>query len=63
MQAVILEFLDQIIPGKHCLLAGKSYGGYLARGILKARPAQVDGLLSRSAPRRHRTTPNATCCA
>jgi pimeloyl-ACP methyl ester carboxylesterase len=45
MQAVILEFFDKVIPGQHFLLAGKSYGGYLARGILKARPAQVDGLL------------------
>jgi pimeloyl-ACP methyl ester carboxylesterase len=45
MQAVILEFLDRVIPGQHFLLAGKSYGGYLARGILKARPQQVDGLL------------------
>jgi pimeloyl-ACP methyl ester carboxylesterase len=45
MQAVILEFIDKVIPGQHFLIAGKSYGGYLARGILKARPAQVDGLL------------------
>jgi pimeloyl-ACP methyl ester carboxylesterase len=45
MQAVILEFLDAILPGQGFLIAGKSYGGYLARGILKARPQQVDGLL------------------
>jgi pimeloyl-ACP methyl ester carboxylesterase len=45
MQTVILELLDAIIPGQHFLLAGKSYGGYLARGILKACPQQVDGLL------------------
>jgi pimeloyl-ACP methyl ester carboxylesterase len=45
MQAVILELLDAIIPGQHFLIAGKSYGGYLARGILRARPAQVNGLL------------------
>ena len=45
MLEVILEFIDGILPGQHFLLAGESYGGYLARGVLKAREALVDGLL------------------
>jgi pimeloyl-ACP methyl ester carboxylesterase len=45
MQALILEFIDQVIPAQHFLIAGKSYGGYLARGIIKEREAQVDGIL------------------
>jgi pimeloyl-ACP methyl ester carboxylesterase len=42
---VVLEFIDALLPGKHFLLAGESYGGYLARGVLKARREMVDGLL------------------
>lgn len=45
MLEVILEFIDKIIPQQHFLVAGESYGGYLARGVLKARQAWVDGLL------------------
>jgi len=42
---VVLEFIDQVIPGQRFVLAGDSYGGYLARGIIYHRPALVDGLL------------------
>jgi pimeloyl-ACP methyl ester carboxylesterase len=45
MLRVILAFIDGIIPGQHFVLAGESYGGYLARGVIKARPDLVDGLL------------------
>ncbi len=45
MLEVVLAFIDAIIPGQHFLLAGESYGGYLARGVIKARRALVDGLL------------------
>jgi len=45
MLAVILEFIDGIIPSQHFLVAGESYGGYLARGVIKERTAWVDGLL------------------
>ncbi len=45
MLELILEFIDGILPGQHFLLAGESYGGYLARGVLKARQELVDGLL------------------
>ena len=45
MLEVILEFIDGIIPNQHFLVAGESYGGYLARGVIKERTALVDGLL------------------
>lgn len=45
MLDIVLDFIDQVIPGQHFALAGESYGGYLARGIIYRRPALVDGLL------------------
>ncbi|HPH96095.1 MAG TPA: alpha/beta hydrolase [Anaerolineaceae bacterium] len=45
MLEVILALIDGLIPGQHFLVAGESYGGYLARGVIKAREALVDGLL------------------
>ncbi|MDH4135736.1 MAG: alpha/beta hydrolase [Anaerolineae bacterium] len=45
MLDVVLDFIDQVIPGQRFALAGESYGGYLARGIIYRRPALVDGLL------------------
>lgn len=45
MLALILEFIDSIIPNQHFLVAGESYGGYLARGVIKERRSLVDGLL------------------
>lgn len=41
----ILEFIDTVIPNQNFVLAGESYGGYLARGIIKKRPLVTDGLL------------------
>jgi pimeloyl-ACP methyl ester carboxylesterase len=41
----LLALIDAIIPDRRFALAGESYGGYLARGIVKKRPALVDGLL------------------
>ena len=45
MLEVVLEFIAGIIPNQHFLVAGESYGGYLARGVIKARTTLVDGLL------------------
>jgi pimeloyl-ACP methyl ester carboxylesterase len=45
MLNLILEFIDGIIPNQHFVVAGESYGGYLARGVIKERTALVDGLL------------------
>jgi pimeloyl-ACP methyl ester carboxylesterase len=42
---VVLDFIDGIIPDTHFLLAGLSYGGYIARGIIHHRPEEVAGLL------------------
>lgn len=43
--ALILELVDSLISGQPFTLAGESYGGYLARGIIQRRPDLVDGLL------------------
>jgi len=45
MLEVVLAFIDGVLPGKHFAVAGESYGGYLARGVVKQRPEQVDGML------------------
>jgi pimeloyl-ACP methyl ester carboxylesterase len=42
---VLLAFIDHIIPNQDFLLAGESFGGYLARGIVKQRGAQISGIL------------------
>jgi pimeloyl-ACP methyl ester carboxylesterase len=45
MLDIIMEFIDGIIPGRDFILAGQSYGGYLARGLLKKRFSRILGLL------------------
>lgn len=45
MLEILLRLLEEVIPDEHFLLAGESYGGYLARGILHRMPDRVDGLL------------------
>jgi pimeloyl-ACP methyl ester carboxylesterase len=42
---VVLSYIDAVIPAQHFVLAGDSYGGYLARGIVHRAPERVDGLL------------------
>jgi pimeloyl-ACP methyl ester carboxylesterase len=44
MLDVLLDFIDAVIPGQNFALAGESYGGYLARGIVQRWPERVDGL-------------------
>lgn len=41
----VLGFVDQAFGGQPFALAGGSWGGYMARGVLAKRPAQVLGLL------------------
>jgi pimeloyl-ACP methyl ester carboxylesterase len=41
----VLEFIDAIIPNQRFLVAGESYGGYLARGVVNKRFDLVDGML------------------
>ena len=42
---MLLNFIETVIGGHSFLLAGESYGGYLARGILAKKNSQIDGLL------------------
>jgi pimeloyl-ACP methyl ester carboxylesterase len=45
MLDVVLEFIDAVAPGERFAVAGMSYGGYLARGVVNRRRAHIDGLL------------------
>ena len=39
------EFINNVIPGENFLIAGQSFGGYLARGIVYKMKERVDGVL------------------
>ena len=39
-----LAFIDAVAPGQRIVVAGTSYGGYLARGLIHARGAHVAGM-------------------
>lgn len=45
MLDAVLTFIDTIIPNQRFVLAGLSYGGYLARGVVHHRAASIDGLM------------------
>ncbi len=45
MLEFLLEFIEKVIPGERLLVAGESYGGYLARGLHKRLGSRVAGLL------------------
>lgn len=42
--AAVQDFVDETIGDAPFLLVGESYGGYLARGLVRSRPEQVLGL-------------------
>lgn len=42
---VLLAFIDAVIPNRPFMLVGESYGGYLARALMKARREQLLGML------------------
>ncbi len=42
---VVLAFIDHILPNQSFLVAGESYGGYLARALVLKKRESVDGLL------------------
>jgi pimeloyl-ACP methyl ester carboxylesterase len=44
MLDVVIDFIDAVIPEQPFLIAGTSYGGYLSRGVLKRKFAQVAGM-------------------
>lgn len=41
---VLIGFVDTVIPGERLAVAGSSYGGYLARGLVHQLGSQMDGL-------------------
>jgi pimeloyl-ACP methyl ester carboxylesterase len=43
--AIVQSFIDKVIPGQRFAVAGYSYGGYLARGIVHRESAMINGLL------------------
>jgi pimeloyl-ACP methyl ester carboxylesterase len=45
MLDTVLAFIDAVIPGQRFVLAGLSYGGYLARGVVYHRAAWIDGVM------------------
>jgi pimeloyl-ACP methyl ester carboxylesterase len=45
MLAIVQDFIDKVIPKQRFVVAGYSYGGYLARGIVYRKSAMMDGLL------------------
>ena len=42
---IILDFVAKVVPGQRFVVAGFSYGGYLARGMVYRRLEMMDGLL------------------
>ena len=42
---VILDFIDNVIPGQRFVVGGVSAGAYLARGVVHHRSSSIDGLL------------------
>jgi pimeloyl-ACP methyl ester carboxylesterase len=44
MLQVVLKFIEKVIPDENFLIAGESYGGYLARGVIYHMAKRVDGL-------------------
>jgi pimeloyl-ACP methyl ester carboxylesterase len=42
---VVLDFIQAVLPGREFAVAGESYGGYLARGLVQRLPERIAGLL------------------
>ena len=45
MLDITLAFIDKVVPGQRFVVAGVSYGGYLARGVVYRKADMMDGLL------------------
>jgi len=45
MLDIALEFIGKVAPGQRFVVAGTSYGGYLARGVAYRKAATMNGLL------------------
>ena len=44
MLDLVLAFIQQVAPDQHYVVAGTSYGGYLARGLVYRQSALIDGV-------------------
>jgi len=42
---VLIKFCEKVMPGSDLLVAGESYGGYLARGLVYKMPRRLGGVL------------------
>lgn len=42
---IVLGLIDCVIPGENFIIAGQSYGGYLARGVINKISHRVDGAI------------------
>jgi pimeloyl-ACP methyl ester carboxylesterase len=42
---LVIDFIDTVAPQERFVVAGASYGGYLARGLAYCRGSQMDGLM------------------
>jgi pimeloyl-ACP methyl ester carboxylesterase len=42
---IVLDFVHDVVPGQRFVVAGFSYGGYLARGVVFRKSVLMDGLL------------------
>ncbi|MGH2386970.1 MAG: alpha/beta fold hydrolase [Chloroflexota bacterium] len=45
MLNTVLAFIEAVIPGQRFVVAGLSYGGYLARGVVYHRAASIAGVM------------------
>ena len=44
MLDIVIRFIKKVVKNENFLLAGESYGGYLARGVVYKMPEKIDGL-------------------
>ncbi len=55
MLELVIDFIEGIVPNQAFLLVGESYGGYLARGVVKKRQDLVKGMLLKCPLAKHET--------
>lgn len=42
---ITIDFVEKVIPNESFIIVGESYGGYLARGLIKKKQNLIDGVL------------------
>ena len=42
---IVVDFVEKVIPNEHFLIAGQSYGGYLAQGLVTRKRELIDGMV------------------